>query len=237
MKLTTLYSEYQPLISSKDNQIFAYEALMRSQPKISPLSLIKHARNQGVLYDLDMECIKNAIVEYPLSFFCKYYLFINIFPSTIVHSDFRRFIIGILRKYSYIRGRIVFEINEDILDDHIWTRIEFLRGLQELKSYGFQIAFDDMPIVHSSFLKISSLTPDFVKLDHTNANKLSQSLDKQKLISLFLEYTNEKIGLVLEGIETEQDLLTAKELGVPFLQGYYISRPKCLNLLRKIETL
>jgi len=31
--------------------------------------------------------------------------------------------------------------------------------------------------------------------------------------------------VVLEGIETHDDLVVAKQLGVPLLQGYFIAKP------------
>lgn len=69
------------------------------------------------------------------------------------------------------------------------------------------------------------LLPDFVKLDYSKGKNLSKSNIKQQLVSLFLDYTNENMKLVLEGIEKKEDLLVAKKLGVPLLQGYYISKP------------
>ena len=76
---------------------------------------------------------------------------------------------------------------------------------------------------------MEAISPEFIKLDHTKAQGLSNSTEKQKTIELFLEYTNEKTKLVLEGIETDADLKTAKRLGVHLLQGYFISKPKLLS--------
>lgn len=90
-------------------------------------------------------------------------------------------------------------------------------------------------MARASFEKMESFSPDFVKLDYTKSNGLSYSTDKQQVVSLFLEFTNGKMQLVLEGIETKKDLITAKELGVPLLQGYYISKPMPLEVLKKVE--
>ncbi|MDQ0215906.1 EAL domain-containing protein (putative c-di-GMP-specific phosphodiesterase class I) [Oikeobacillus pervagus] len=57
---------------------------------------------------------------------------------------------------------------------------------------------------------MQNLSPDFVKLDHTKSRNLSNSPIKQVLISLILEFTHEKMQLVLEGIESKVDLSTAK---------------------------
>ena len=230
IKENLLYCEYQPVANSGNISIFAHEALMRSkQQRIAPPILFQHARITGNLYALDTVCITNAIKEYPHSYLEHQFLFINILPSTIVHEQFENFIHNLLVNYPHIRGRIVFEINEDSNEECIWSQDIFLEGLSLLKSLGFSIAFDDLPIAKTSFEKMNAISPDFIKLDYTNAQGLSCSTVKQQTISLFLEYTNEKTKLVLEGIETDADLMTAKRLGVHLLQGYLISRPKLLS--------
>nr|WP_275950884.1 EAL domain-containing protein [Cytobacillus citreus] len=229
-----LFSEYQPLTNSSNDSIFAYEALMRTTPRINPLIVFQQAQINGLLYELDTACISNAIKEFPIEYFGHYSLFINILPTTIIHNEFKSFINNLLIHYPMIEGQIVFEINENIVKESIWEQKEFLNSLTYLKSLGFSIAFDDLPVSKASFQIIENLTPDFVKLDHTKSKGLSNSKDKQDLISLFLEYTDNKVKLVLEGIETEEDLLTAKRLGVPLLQGFYISMPKRLQVFDRV---
>ena len=229
IKENLLYCEYQPVANSGNTSIFAYEALMRSKHTNSTPYYISTCPNHGNLYALDTVCITNAIKEYPHTYLEQQFLFINILPSTIVHDEFENFIHNLLVNYPHIRGRIVFEINEDSNEEGIWRQKVFLEGLSLLKSLGFSIAFDDLPVAKTSFEKMEAISPDFIKLDHTKAQGLSCSTEKQQTISLFLEYTNEKTKLVLEGIETDADLMTAKRLGVHLLQGYFISRPKLLS--------
>lgn len=219
----SLYSKYQPLMSVNNDSIFAYEALMRTDPHINPLSLIESARASDNLYKLDTVCITNAIQGFPESYFGKHYLFINILPSTIIHADFENYINHLLFNYPRIKNCVVFEISEDISEEHIWNQSLFLHRLSFLKSLEFYIAFDDLSVTKTSLKKMELLTPDFVKLDYTKSQNLSSSIPQQQLVSLFLEYTHEKMKLVLEGIELEEDYVTAKQLGVPLLQGYFIS--------------
>ena len=74
--------------------------------------------------------------------------------------------------------------------------------------------------------KWNAISPDFIKLDYTKAQGLSYSTVKQQTISLFLEYTNEKTKLVLEGIETDADLMTAKRLGRSFTSRLFYFEAK-----------
>lgn len=225
MQEKVLYSEYQPLMDSSNDAIFAYEALMRTTPRMNPLEVLEIARKNGIQYELDTFCIINAIKEFPCYYLKSHLLFINILPTTIVHHEFESFIRRLLFKYPEIQSYIVFEINEKVIEENIWEQTIFINRISFLKSVGFKIAFDDLPVTKSSFRMMEMISPDFVKLDHTKSKGLSNSIEKQSLISLFLEYTHKNIKLVLEGIETKDDFFTAKQLGVHLLQGYYISKP------------
>ncbi|TSI04493.1 EAL domain-containing protein [Lysinibacillus sp. BW-2-10] len=224
-----LYSEYQPLIKSDNEKIFAYEALMRTTPWTNPLTVFEQAREHNLLFELDTVCIMNAIKGYPKEYLSKHLLFINIFPSTVIHDKFESFLKSVSEAFPKLKNRIVFEINETENEQKLWWQTQFLNRLVLLKRFGYSVAFDDLSISKASLKKLELLTPDFVKLDHTKGKDLSQSVAKQQLISLFLEYTNEKMKLVLEGIEEKADLEVARKLGVPLLQGYYISKPKKLS--------
>ena len=231
-----LYCEYQPLTNLQD-ETFAFEALMRSNPRINPLTIIQDARNQGILYELDTLCMNNAIGEFPISYVDKYFLFVNVFSSTIIHPKFMKFIQNLISRYPHIKERVVFEINEDKKEDSLLDLLLFFERLVYLKSVGIRIALDDIPIRRTLFERMEKFVPHFVKLDHTYSKDLAHSKEKQQLISLVLDYTDENVELVLEGIETEEDLLTAKDLGVPLFQGYYISKPFRIMEERFVHTL
>ncbi|PLR75943.1 diguanylate phosphodiesterase [Bacillus sp. V3-13] len=223
----SFFSEYQPLWNTETNSIFAYEAFFRIEDGTSPLVIFQDARDAGLLYELDTASIQNAIKNYP--FFKKYFLFVNVFPSSLIHDKFPMFIKGLMNRFPEIKGEIIFEINEAALEEDCWNKDIFSDRLEFLRSSGFQIAFDDLPITELSLTKIRRHEPEFVKLDHTYSIQLSESLVKQQSIEYLLSYINRKNMLVLEGIETAEDLLVARNLGVPLLQGYYIAKPVVLD--------
>lgn len=144
-------------------------------------------------------------------------------PSTIVDGKCKRFIIFLLLAFPQIRKQIILEINETPLEASIWDQPLCRIRIHRLKAIGFRIAFDDLPIAKASVEKLQTFFPDFVKLDHKRLKNLTHSLEKQELISLVLEFAENKIKLVLEGIETKEELLTGKKLGVPFFQGFYMA--------------
>lgn len=224
-----LYSVYQPLMDTSNYSTFGFEALMRSPHNESPLSIIKEARKLGYLFELDTVSFINAVKVFPKSYMNSYHLFINIFPSTIIHPKFESFIHSLLEKYSHVQPKqIVIEISEDIEEQPLWDLNEFIHQVHFLKSLGFEIALDDLTITKGIYEKAKKIKPSYVKLDYTHSQNLSRSKEKQELITFFLEIMKDHRKLVLEGIDTKEDLITAKNLGVPLLQGFYISKPERL---------
>lgn len=221
----SFFSEYQPLLNTETETIFAYEALLRTQPSISPILVFKHGRIEGLLYEFDTASILNSIREYPLYYRDRYLLFVNIFPSTIIHPMFQEFIEELVKKNPMLRERVVFEINEDSVEDIYWEKNEFKNGILFLKKKGFLIALDDLPPTSSSLRKISKIKPHFTKLDRSCSEDLSKSKEKQDNIESFLADSTEDSVVVLEGIEKKEDLIAACQLGIPVVQGYFISKP------------
>jgi len=219
------YNVYQPLIDSESGEIFAYEALLRTTPFINPEIIFNYGRDELLLFSFDSAAISNAIKEFPYSFIEKYLLFINVFPSTIVHSDFKSLIENLLHNYPKIKYRVVFEINEASCEEELWDEDIFSESLQWLSYMGFKIALDDLTFNHFSVDFIAKYIPEFIKLDRSCSKNLSTLLEKQIFITNFLSKMERNMYVVLEGIETKEDFQIAKEIGVPYLQGYYISKP------------
>ncbi|MEH7386552.1 EAL domain-containing protein, partial [Bacillus sp. JJ1521] len=74
---------------------------------------------------------------------------------------------------------------------------------------------------------IIELEPNYLKLDRIFSINLAKSSQKQKMISLLLQYFQETdTKIILEGVETNEELQMAKTLGIELCQGYLLSRPQ-----------
>ncbi|NHM33005.1 EAL domain-containing protein [Neobacillus terrae] len=224
----SFFHEYQPLWNTKSKKVFAYEALLRTEPRINPVLIFKQGREKGVLYDFDTASISKSIKKYPDSYWDNFFLFVNIFPSTIIHPKFTEFIEGLVNEYPIIKGRVIFEINEDPIESKLWNEENFINGLLFLKSMKLLIALDDLSFTSNAFEKIIQIKPHFAKLDRTCSENLAKSLEKQTDIESFLAITDNHSVVVLEGIEKKEDYVTACNLGILAVQGYYISKPQRL---------
>ncbi len=230
LNLENIYHHYQPLWDFKGWTIYGYEAFIRSDI-FNPEELFTVAKRENRLYELDILSIKKAVEKFTgLGHFT---LFVNIYPSTIVHKDFRSFFTSLLDVHPSMIQRLVIELNETIVEQELWESYELKERISWLRELGVFIALDDVGNGATTLQKIIDYKPDFIKLDRFFAKKLADSLEKQHMLSFFVSYSNRfKSHLILEGIETTGDLTVAKELKVQMGQGYLLGRPNPIELVK-----
>lgn len=142
-----LFPVFQPLVNLETGDYIGFEALLRSTSGQSPELIFRSARLAGQLYELDILSIQKAVS----SFFSNSdntsgapILFINVFPSTLLHSAFLKWINKLLVSYSFVCHRIVLEINETSEEEKMWDIGRLGRIIQNLRQLGFLIALDDV---------------------------------------------------------------------------------------------
>jgi EAL domain-containing protein (putative c-di-GMP-specific phosphodiesterase class I) len=223
------YHYFQPIYHLSNWTKLGYEVLLRSNLYSNPEYTFLEAKKEKQLYELDSRSIHKAILTYHKAGLRKKdgNLFLNILPSTILNQNFSSFLNKIIADNYLVSQQIVLEISESELIDDLE---DFKIRISELKKQGILIAIDDIGKGYASFKNIVELEPDFLKLDRYFAKDLHLSTQKQTLISLFISYCEQyKTQLILEGVESEEEVAIAKALGVPFAQGYIIGRPALLQ--------
>ncbi|CAM4286526.1 EAL domain-containing protein [Paenibacillus alkaliterrae] len=225
------YHVFQPIYSFPGKRVLGYEALIRSKSNMVPDMLFQHAMEQNKLFEMDSFSILQAISTYfgtQRSSELRV-LFINIFPSTLVSPLFIGFLETLAIQYEPYRTQIVFEINESIIEGVLWKSASFRDAIRMMRELNFLIAFDDVGEGTASFRNILDISPDFIKIDRFFSADLCTTEKKQKVVALFVEYCRDESGLILEGIENEEDLAVALSLGIKMGQGYLLGKPNPLT--------
>lgn len=218
---------YQPIVNLQDFTVLGYELLARGplQSELHrPDALFEVARDQNRVHELDRVCrMMAARGSATLPDDCL--RFINTEPANLffhAHSDL--FIAEFVSATpEALRSKTVMEITEkSVIED-----FEHVRDvMQKLRDHGFRIAVDDAGAGYSGLQSMVEIEPDFIKLDISLIRNLETSLVKRKLIKTLRDFCLDAgIVLVAEGIETERQLESLSELGVPFGQGYLFARP------------
>ena len=217
---------FQPILSAKNGEIIAYEALMRSQLATlkNPEMILRIAREENKLEDVERICIfkstetfdqlrKNKLVKEDAL------LFINSIASVSLNDEDRE---RFHRYFSHIQSQIVVEVTEEENMSE-----EALVRKRETEGFSGMFALDDYGSGYNTEINLLNLSPKYIKIDLTIVRNIDKDFDKQQLVSNIVEYAHQREGYIIaEGIETKEELLKVLELGVDYLQGYYLSYPQ-----------
>ena len=212
---------FQPIYHLKDNNVIGYEALLRdaSKQRITPVELFQIAERNGNRNILDFISIWTALETFKNE---SYLLFLNVFPSTLLKKEFLSW--WDIHVPSSIPVVLELLENEPVMN---WKEVKTVT--REFKKRGVKIAVDDMGGGYSFFQQWIELEPDFIKLDQYFAKNLSVNSRKQDTVKSLIGLLSNTTKIIIEGIETVEDLETAEKLGVPYAQGYLLGRPSPLE--------
>ena len=120
-------------------------------------------------------------------------------------------------------NRLVIEIieQEDIEDNSLKIKQNFK------KDYGCKMAIDDYGSGYSTQTWFLQVHPEFVKIDMTLTRGIDKDFERRAILENILSYSQKmNIKVLCEGVETRDEMTTLIEMGVDYLQGYYLSKPQ-----------
>lgn len=224
IKADEFFHHLQPIYNIQNGSNYGYEALLRTNI-CSPSYLFQYARQAKRLFELDTKSLHKIFFDQQNHVvFHNGLLFVNIFPTSLLHPLFPTYLEDLISKTNGPHHQVVFEVNES-------EKVANLSLLKDrislIKELGFKVAIDDLGSGWSSLSQLIELRPHFAKLDRYFSTDLSSFDEKQAMIKSLLTYCQlSGIEIILEGIENQADLRVAKELGVKLGQGFLLGVPK-----------
>lgn len=148
-------------------------------------------------------------------------LFCNFSRKTVSLADFVDKVCSISQRYQFDHQHLCMEITENSMFDNDKISIS---NLQRCKDLGFIIAMDDVGSGYSSFRDLSQYPMDLVKIDRDLL--LAASHEKGQLLLQGMNALFHSIHLrtLCEGIETQDQCDMVREMGIDYMQGFYIQR-------------
>ena len=136
----------------------------------------------------------------------------------------------IVRRNGLEENELMLEITESAYSESSKGMIEMI---DRLRADGFIIEMDDFGSGYSSLNMLTTLSIDILKLDMGFVRKMCCSEKDRRMVEFILEIAR-FLGLpvVAEGVETEEQYHTLKEMGCNFIQGYYFSKPVPPDIMR-----
>ncbi len=186
---------------------------------VSPGAMLGAAREAGLLFNLDRTARTKAIGEAD-GFGLKQNIFIN-FDPTFIHNP-RSCLgstLGAVERSNLCPERIVFEVTES---EQIKDQKRLRRILDFCRESGFKVALDDLGAGSSSLDLLSSLRPDFAKLDANLVRDVNRDPYRAMIAARLLKLAKDLgVTVVSEGVETEEQWLWLVAHAAHFVQGFF----------------
>jgi hypothetical protein len=207
---------------SAGSQIEYTELLFRlpegMESGLSIQELILSLERNGGVHLIDTLMLRKAIsltreVEGP-----RPLLATNLSATTLQSLEHRSAILSLLKATpAEVRTRLALEVTETsvIADLDAWDGF-----LQELRQLGLKVVIDDFGTGYASLAYLFRFKADFIKVDRQFSQRLHDP-DVEAMVDFLLHYQRHHgTGIVMEGIETAEQLRYWQRRGLSRFQGY-----------------
>jgi PAS domain S-box-containing protein len=205
---------FQPITELRSGVVLGYEALTRFDDGVDPRLRFADADEVDLGLKLEVATLRAALLS-ARSLPPDVLLSLNVSPKLLLSGGPLR---SLLRRH---QGEVVCEVTEhEAIADYPAFRAMAAR------LPGVRLAIDDVGAGFASFRHILELRPAFVKLDRSLVAGIDGDPIRRELIGSIGSFVQAAgCRLIAEGIETDAELATLQELGVPLGQGYLLGRP------------
>jgi diguanylate cyclase (GGDEF)-like protein/PAS domain S-box-containing protein len=221
---------YQPLFRVRDRAITGFEALLRWHPDggtetIAPGEFITAAEESGLIIPIGEWALREALRQAKAwqSPGRKLTMAVNVSANQLSRSNFVERLRRLIQEMAIDPSLIELEVTESVI---IEGAGEARAALDELAALGVGIAIDDFGTGYSGLAYLKRLPIDTVKIDQSFVRDLTTDADDAAIVTAILAMAKSlEVGVVAEGVETEEQLAELKRLGCHRAQGFLLAAP------------
>lgn len=209
---------YQPMVDIKDKKVAAYETYSKIEhPKsIAILDLLNYSKKVGKFDKIQQVLMINNITEFE-----------NVenkeSKTVFVNIDFESY-------NKYINKPRIYDMmskNRIVIEFKNYSNASDLEiTIKTIKQHGGYVSLDNYGVGNISLDKLVMLKPNFVKFDVEFLNNISVDSQKQRyLINVVNTCMANDIDVIAVGVEDRETLITLKNIGLRYIQGYFFGYP------------
>ena len=225
---------YQPIYSIAKKRFVSAEALARIRKKdgtiMMPGEFIPIAEETGLIEDIGTRVLEQTckmLHRHPITEIGVEYIEVNLSVSQCENRWLAEDIEALIARYTLSPSLLNLEITET---SSIRFRDTVIANMEKMTKHGFSFSLDDFGTGESNLNYIVDMPVQIIKFDRTMTQDYFKN-DRTRLVmdSIIKMVQNMHLKIVVEGIETKEQLETMEKLGVDYIQGYYFSKPIPLN--------
>ena len=199
--------------------------------EVPPLDFLRAAERYRLMSLIDRWVVQNTLtalgrglIELPPT----RSLAINISAQTLIDMQFLEFVVDCFDRTGVNPAQVCFELPEAAVVaniDHARRFVGVLHGL------GSQFALDDCGSNLGSFSNLKNLPIDYLKIDGSFMRNLARDSVNQAMVTAMVKLARTlNFKVIAEQVEDAAIMETARSMGIDFMQGYAVGRPRPLSL-------
>ena len=230
---------YQPIVHAQIGGVRgpALEVFVRlegenGQPSAPPAEFIRAAERYRLMPHVDrwvVQAVLSALGRGGMKLPAGRSVAINIAGQTLGDAEFLEFVVECFDHTGASPSDICFELTESSVVANIEHARRFIGVLHGM---GCEFALDDFGSGLSSFSTLRTLPMDYLKIDGSFIRNLAGDSVNQALVQAMIEMSRSlNFRIVAEQVEDQLSLNTVTDMGIDFVQGFFVGRPQPLSVL------
>lgn len=216
---------YQPIQDVASGRVEAVEALMRLKmldgTSVPPSLFIPVAERTGAILELGRWAIRTVCAEL-LADDHVAVVSVNVSPIQLKTPGFATSVAAILVETGVAGSRLAFELTEGL---EIEMHSDILRCISDLKLLGVRIWLDDFGTGFAGLSWLRLIDFDTVKIDRSFLHDCASPRGKAMLQDIIALVRNRGHKILVEGVETDEQMALMRDFGIDKIQGYRVGRP------------
>jgi diguanylate cyclase (GGDEF)-like protein/PAS domain S-box-containing protein len=152
---------------------------------------------------------------------------INLSGQTLGDEAFLGFVVDAMDRSGVAPSSICFEVTEAAILSNVQQAQRFIEVLHGI---GCEFSLDDFGSGLGSFSSLKHLPIDYLKIDGTYTRNLQTDLVNQEMVAAMIKLARTmEFQIVAEQVEYQEDFDWLRDIGVDYVQGYFIEAPSMLG--------
>jgi diguanylate cyclase (GGDEF)-like protein/PAS domain S-box-containing protein len=221
---------YQPQIEIGSGRVIGVEALLRwNNPELGdvvPARLIPVAEDCGLIVPIGAWVMEEACRRaqtWRKAGWPDLTMSVNLSALQFRRAGLIETVAGALERSGLPPHLLELELTESILLQDVENNLDTVR---RLKALGVRLSIDDFGTGYSSLSYLKRFAVDRLKIDRSFVRDISTDPDDAAIVRAVIQLARSlRLGIIAEGVETQEQLTFLREEGCQEVQGFLFSRP------------
>ena len=221
---------YQPQLEIDSGRVVGVEALLRWQSpelgEVAPARLIPVAEDSGLIVPLGAWALEEACRQaqaWRQAGWPDLSMSVNLSALQFRRAGLIETVAGALDRSGLPSHLLELELTESILLQDVENNLESVR---QLKALGVRLSIDDFGTGYSSLSYLKRFAVDRLKIDRSFVRDVNLDPDNAAIVRAVIQLARSlRLGIIAEGVETQEQLAFLRDEGCQEVQGFLYSRP------------